>query len=167
LYTRLSRGASSFRLLYAAEVKCVTKDDNPLEMRVHRGDITSPMLEWNGKFLKWYLQSRFSGADNIIVGERDHARMADGQENRLCRLSQIPTGVISKLGGRHWNADCCFAFLHTLMVEIQRLLPSENRNCMLTINYGPRWPSVRLYLEEGYRSSDILTSTFMEKFNLT
>lgn len=77
------------------------------------------MLIWNGKFLKWYLQSRFSGAENIIVGERDQGGTEDGQENRLCRLSQIPTGVISKLGSKHWNADCCFNFLHSLMAEIQ------------------------------------------------
>jgi len=94
-------------------------DDIPLEMRVHKGDLTSPTLLWNGKFLRWYLQSRLSGAEKIIIGERGHGQTADGHDDRLRRLAQLPTGVLSKLGASHWSGDCCFTFLHTLMAEVQ------------------------------------------------
>ncbi|KAH7727985.1 dom-3 [Aphelenchoides avenae] len=103
---------SVIKVVYPSQIYALEafNSENPIEFRCEQ-EGAEPNYK---KYLKWYLQARFSGADTMLVGIK--------RDNALVGIRVVPVEWLrqSAEANGSWKANISIGFLHRFLQEICR-----------------------------------------------
>ncbi|KAK2714579.1 decapping and exoribonuclease protein-like [Artemia franciscana] len=166
----MSSKIGNFRLLYGAEVDCITANKKVTAAVLEKEKTLKDFVELKTsqviknikqernfkrfKLLKWWAQSFLVGIPKIICGWRNH-------DGIVSSVEEFATSAIPGKGKDLWSGNACINFLHDILHFIKAELDNLGDLEGGTIEWSPRRPVMFKKLPRDTKSS-VLPHWFIE-----